>query len=426
MAVDVSTNSRQKRRSAESDPTHDFVLATIQAHAGALLRIARRFSICADDAQDAYQRALEIFVRRADSLDPAGAGPWLRTVVKHEALAVRAARAAVLGPAEVDLDQHEATRLQTPDERIASFDRVTRSAEALQRLKPQEVRALVLKAEGHSYQEICELTGWTYTKVNRCLTEGRKHFFARYEGIESGAECERWAPVLSAVADGEASTQDLLAVRPHLRNCAGCRATLREFRGAPLGLGAVVPIGAVLASQTPAGSDPGLVMRVYEAVVGGVHERVSMSAQKLQAGAEAASTGKLAAVAASATAIAGGGVAVVDRRLADASQAGPVRVRVAAPARAAPADRALARADTGAAGAEPDDAREPGLAPTTARPSSPAAAPRKRADAQEFSFEAADSGPGAEATPPASERSSAAEPSTAAASASTGGGEFGP
>jgi hypothetical protein len=34
--------------------------------------------------------------------------------------------------------------------------------------------------QGHSYQEICELTGWTYTKVNRCLTEGRKRFFDRY------------------------------------------------------------------------------------------------------------------------------------------------------------------------------------------------------------------------------------------------------
>lgn len=146
MAIDVSTY--RTRRSVASDRTHDFVLATIQAHAGSLLRIARRFSICADDAQDAYQRALEIFVKRADSLDPEGAGPWLRTVVKHEALAVRAARAGLLGPGDADLDQHEATRLQTPDERIASFDRLTRSAEALQRLKPHELRALVLKAQG--------------------------------------------------------------------------------------------------------------------------------------------------------------------------------------------------------------------------------------------------------------------------------------
>jgi hypothetical protein len=35
----------------------------------------------------------------------------------------------------------------------------------------QEVRALVLKAHGYSYKEIAETTGWTDTKVNRCLTE---------------------------------------------------------------------------------------------------------------------------------------------------------------------------------------------------------------------------------------------------------------
>jgi RNA polymerase sigma factor (sigma-70 family) len=167
MATSTSINGTARFGSEEG---HELVLATIRDHAGSLLRTARRYSLCADDAQDAYQRALEIFVRRAHSLDPDGAAPWLRTVVKHEAMAVRAARASLVGPAEVDLDQHEATRLQTPDERIASFDRLTRSAEALQRLKPQEVRALVLRAQGHSYDEICELTGWTYT--NRSCSVG--------------------------------------------------------------------------------------------------------------------------------------------------------------------------------------------------------------------------------------------------------------
>jgi hypothetical protein len=37
------------------------------------------------------------------------------------------------------------------------------------------------------------LTGWSYTKVNPCLTEGRKALLARVEGIEAGAECERLA-----------------------------------------------------------------------------------------------------------------------------------------------------------------------------------------------------------------------------------------
>ena len=46
-------------------------------------------------------------------------------------------------------------------------------ARRLTGLKPDERRALILKGEGYSYREICERTGWTYTKVNRCLAEGR-------------------------------------------------------------------------------------------------------------------------------------------------------------------------------------------------------------------------------------------------------------
>ena len=43
----------------------------------------------------------------------------------------------------------------------------------LAKLKPSERRALSLLALGYSYREICEQTGWSYTKVNRCLAEGR-------------------------------------------------------------------------------------------------------------------------------------------------------------------------------------------------------------------------------------------------------------
>src|SRR5205807_145935 len=112
----------------------------------------------------------------------------------------------------------------------------------------------------------------------------------------------------------------------HLRNCGGCRATLRDFRTAPACLGALVPVAVAATSQPAVTEGASPLLRLYEAVLGGAHERFTHSVQKLQAGVEAASTGKLAAVAASATAIAGGGVAVVDRRLDDArgAQSRPV------------------------------------------------------------------------------------------------------
>ncbi len=60
-----------------------------------------------------------------------------------------------------------------------------RSLEALARLKPDERTAVLLKAEGFSYREIGERNGWTYTKVNRAVTEGRRRFrdvLARIDG----------------------------------------------------------------------------------------------------------------------------------------------------------------------------------------------------------------------------------------------------
>jgi RNA polymerase sigma factor (sigma-70 family) len=291
----------------------DLVLRVVAQHADSLLRTARRHSLCADDAQDAYQRTMEIFVRRAATLDPERAYKWVHTVCKHEAMAVRAQRQQLVSSDEPDLDREEARHVPSPEERTVSFDRLRRSAEALQRLKPQELRALWLKAEGFSYAEICEQTGWTHTKVNRCITEGRRAFLTRYARIEGGDECERWLPLLSAIVDGEATPEQVLEVRPHLRHCTACRATVRELHATTAPLAALFPV-ALAPATAEHGPEraAGVFVRLYEAVAGGVHERAASAALKLQAAAEAASTGKLAAIAASAAAIAGGGAAVVD------------------------------------------------------------------------------------------------------------------
>ena len=296
-----------------SSPAEELILRTVAAHADSLLRTARRNSICVDDAQDAYQRALEIFMHHAERLDPERAANWLHVVVKREAQAIRRSRKRLVNSTEIDFDTHESTRAQTPDERLLAFDLVSRSAEALQRLKPQELRALWLKAQGHSYNDIGAITGWSYTKVNRCLTEGRRSFLERYAGIESGAECERWAPVISAVADGEATQQQILELRPHLRNCPGCRATLKALHDSSAPLSAVLPIPLAVSASGGPEHLSNLFMRAYEAIAGGVHERAVYSVTKAQAAMEAAAAGKVAAVAASAAAVAGGGYATVER-----------------------------------------------------------------------------------------------------------------
>ena len=68
-----------------------------------------------------------------------------------------------------------------------------------------------------------------------------------YAELETGAECERLAPTLVALAAGTASSEALLELRPHLRNCAGCRATVRELHASRLRRAhRVLPLGALI------------------------------------------------------------------------------------------------------------------------------------------------------------------------------------
>src|SRR3954451_17517627 len=202
-----------RRPAAALGDPGDRVAEIVARHEELLKRVARSYSLCADDAQDAVQRAREIYMRRVESLDPATELAWLKVVVKHESLAVRRGRAGVAGE-EVDLDAMPAVAQRSVEERMEANERVGRSAEVMRRLKRDEARALMLKAEGLSYNEIGERLGWTYTKVNRCITEGRRRFMKLYTELETGAECERLAPVVAALAGGTATPEALLELRP--------------------------------------------------------------------------------------------------------------------------------------------------------------------------------------------------------------------
>ena len=205
------------------------VAAVAARHERALLRVARQASLCHDDALDAYQRALEIFVRRVDTVDPATELSWLKVVVRHEALAIRRARSESVAGEELDLDAVVPSAERSVEDKIASEERVRRSAEALRALKPDEAKALMMKAHGLSYEEIGARNGWSYTKTNRAITEGRRRFMAVYEAIESGEECGRFAAIVEALSTGSASSAQVLQIRPHLRHCTACRAAVRDL-----------------------------------------------------------------------------------------------------------------------------------------------------------------------------------------------------
>ena len=210
------------------------VEAVLSRHHAALMWIARRWSGSRDEAEDALQRALEIYLRRLDTIDPASELAWLKVVVRNEALALRRAHAAGQPLDEEQLADRVPATDPAVDERAERAERNARSLEALAQLKPDERTALLLKGQGYSYREIGELKGWTHTKVNRAITEGRRRFLSVFASIESGEECLRFAPTLIALVQGEAASADVVALRPHLRHCAGCRATVRELHASRL------------------------------------------------------------------------------------------------------------------------------------------------------------------------------------------------
>jgi RNA polymerase sigma factor (sigma-70 family) len=149
-------------------------LALLARQEPSLRRLARRVSICADDADDALQRAVLILLTKAPEAPADRLAAWMAVVTRREALAVRRARERLLQPLESGASPGgPPCGRPGPAERAEHRERVAAVAAQLRRLKPDERTAIALQAEGYSYAEICERLGWTFTKVNRCLVEGR-------------------------------------------------------------------------------------------------------------------------------------------------------------------------------------------------------------------------------------------------------------
>jgi hypothetical protein len=142
------------------------------------------------------------------------------------------------------------------------------------------------------------------TKVNRSLAEGRKRFLERYAGIESGVECERLAPVLSAFVDGEADAARAMELRVHLRQCLACRAAVRGLHDAARPLSVVFPASGLVVAGGGTEQAHGLFVRVYETLTMHVSERTANSFLRAQAIVDTVTAGKMAAAAAAASAAA--------------------------------------------------------------------------------------------------------------------------
>jgi RNA polymerase sigma factor (sigma-70 family) len=171
--------------SAEPTARRSHILtALLTHHRSALQRQAAKHSQRPADAEDALQDACVQFLGHYQGPPGTQALRWMMLVTKRCAWAIAAPHRdrevlcelsvtdaprqpnhpVIVAEADPDLDPARLTeRADQQAERLA----------ALGRLKPDERSALLLLGLGLSYREIAERRAWTYTKVNRCLAEGR-------------------------------------------------------------------------------------------------------------------------------------------------------------------------------------------------------------------------------------------------------------
>ncbi len=396
----------------------------VQREGAELRRTARRFSLCEDDAEDAYQRALEILLVKAPTERPRELIRWTKTVVKHEALAVRHYRERMLGVGADELGdpvERLASGGAGPDERTEQREETARSREALRTLKPAELRSLTLLAAGYSYAEIGRATGYSRTKVNRCLAEGRERFRRFLSSSERGERCEELQPLLSAYCDGEADAGAEAEVREHLRACTACRATMRSYRAAPAAAAALAP--ALPPSRSLLERAHELLAGLHSRLPGGGGDGGGVAAQVTAAGgsrgAGMAALAKVLAVCAGTVGAATTCVAtgLVPAPLAlDPSHGGEARVeRVSKPASEAVEPSGVEYQPA----PEPEPEQAPRARPKPEPEAAPEAEPEPRLEASEPAPEAVEYAPPPEASAPAATSGSAASRGSAA-------GEFGP
>lgn len=221
----------------------------VRTYGPVILEDACRFSACQADADDAYQRALEILITKSPTTDPEFLIPWIRTIARREATAISRKRqkSLVLGD---DYSQQPSLE-HDPETRAEMREDAARGIEALSTLTDDQVQCLVAHAEGYTYDEIAEITGFSNRKVTRCVTEGRSRFLTRAEQISTGTECERIRPTVEKFASGDQSAA--LAARAHLRGCSACREHLRRSRLASQRVRALFPPGLFLLKSAPIG-----------------------------------------------------------------------------------------------------------------------------------------------------------------------------
>src|SRR5262245_13136965 len=265
---DVSPPTDDERRRAACDA---------MSAAPGLIRYAARFTRSLHDAEDAYQRAMEIALTRAPTVEPKRFMAWLRTVLRNEALAVSSARRREGPGLATDVADGDGAAVEdaVPVDVLAEWrERYRAIQDGLAGLTDAQRTCLMLQTAGASYERVPGITGLSLRKVERSVLEGRPGLHRWEVRLASGDACRRLDAAIWRVAGGEATPKEERAVARHVKHCGVCRATLRDRRQSNEWLAALVPV-ALIGGQAMAGApDPTPMFPWWERVAEGATVRV--------------------------------------------------------------------------------------------------------------------------------------------------------
>lgn len=280
----MTTHLPQTNNPDDGDVARRNAVACAMGQAPALIRFALRYSSSLSDAEDAYQRAMEIALTKGPQVSEREFLSWLYVVIKHEALAIRDAnrREEPRGDDEIiALAGAAAPRgAGDPHTVYAWRERYRTIQDALSGLTTSQRACLMLRSAGASRNEIEEITGFSTRKVERSIIEGRRRLREFEVRIDSGAQCGSMAELMVRVLDADATAAERRRLSLHVRHCGACRAEFRGRRDQTRLLSSLVP-GALVITSTPVAvsSDPSVALNWWDRVVQGTNFRAGQAAQ---------------------------------------------------------------------------------------------------------------------------------------------------
>lgn len=327
--------------------------AVCAALAGApgLIRYAARFTRSIDDAEDVYQRSMEIALTRAPVTDAAGFSSWIHVVIKNEALAIADAQRRELPVPDSDLEASAArdrgAAAGAPDAVMEWRERYRAIHDAICGLTHPQRTCLMLRSAGLSRPEIAAITGYSDRKIHRSIIEARSRLHAWEIRMAAGEECERAGALIDMTMDERATRRERRALSRHLHHCHSCRLRYRTRRDQVRALGSMVPVALVGGDLVRGTPDPSLVLAWWERVASSASVRGTQAMQVMMDLPAVATTKAGAGAIAAAAAGAIGAPVMIDAVRSDQVVPSPPAIHASV--------------------ATPPDARGRALAPTVAR-----------------------------------------------------------